>query len=440
MPSGISLQLKSRLLFLFTSTASVLADYYIDDTNTTLTYSSGPKAAWAPYAVGGETLELLLPNGTYQVIDAFACYNQTYRYAACFDTDDCLLTIPFTGSGITYFVFQSGPVGINATITIDGKSPQTTFLAAPPGPAYQISNVSMFNVQGLPSGSHSAQILINDLSGSYSGMMFDYAYVNESTVATTSTTSVGSTSSSSPSTTMSPPPPSSGSHTNIGAVVGGVVAGIAVIVAAVFALMFFRRRKRSGNQMVDLHSEPKVTPYDPYAAYDPPPHSTSPTARTIADTLSTTSILSPNRRNENGDVTQARLPPTPTPFTSSASSSSIPQDRKSRLALANDVDGTSAAFSAGHAAGPAPSVSQSSSEPAQSPQTARQALSPSLTDEQADFINSLYNNNVPAAAIARVMERMLADRGSGLNEWETETRLSRAYSTTAPPAYEFEDL
>jgi hypothetical protein len=31
-----------------------------------------------------------------------------------------------------------------------------------------------------------------------------------------------------------------------------------------------------------------------------------------------------------------------------------------------------------------------------------------LTDDQADFVNSLYTNNVPAAAIARVIERMMA--------------------------------
>ena len=64
-------------LFLCALISSVWGDYYIDDTNTTLTYSSGPKAAWAPYAAGGTTLELLLPNLTYQVIDAFVCWNQT---------------------------------------------------------------------------------------------------------------------------------------------------------------------------------------------------------------------------------------------------------------------------------------------------------------------------------------------------------------------------
>ncbi|KAF9232916.1 hypothetical protein BU15DRAFT_54534, partial [Melanogaster broomeanus] len=31
-----------------------------------------------------------------------------------------------------------------------------------------------------------------------------------------------------------------------------------------------------------------------------------------------------------------------------------------------------------------------------------------LTDDQADFVNSLHANNVPATAIARVIERMMA--------------------------------
>ncbi|KAH7914080.1 hypothetical protein BJ138DRAFT_1000952, partial [Hygrophoropsis aurantiaca] len=162
------------------------ADYYIDDTNLTLTYSAGPKAAWAPYTVGGETLELLLPNG--QIIDACSSnvFLKCLTDAACFATDTCLLTIPFTGSGITYFAFQSGPVVINATITIDDQNPQTVVLNTPPGPAYEVPNVTMFDVQGLVSGSHSAQVLINDLQGSYSGMMFDYANVNETIVGSTS--------------------------------------------------------------------------------------------------------------------------------------------------------------------------------------------------------------------------------------------------------------
>lgn len=68
---------RSLLLALAVVVPSAWADYYIDDTNATLTYSSGPKAAWGPFAAGASTLSLLLPNGTYQTIDPFVCYNHT---------------------------------------------------------------------------------------------------------------------------------------------------------------------------------------------------------------------------------------------------------------------------------------------------------------------------------------------------------------------------
>ncbi|KAI6138960.1 hypothetical protein BKA82DRAFT_9346 [Pisolithus tinctorius] len=36
-------------------------------------------------------------------------------------------------------------------------------------------------------------------------------------------------------------------------------------------------------------------------------------------------------------------------------------------------------------------------------------MQPVLTDEQADFVASIYQNNVPAPVVARVLERMLAN-------------------------------
>ncbi|KIJ63299.1 hypothetical protein HYDPIDRAFT_41144 [Hydnomerulius pinastri MD-312] len=440
----IPCQWKGLLLLLSTLITSARADYFIDDTNVTLTYASGPKAAWAPYASGATTVELLLPNGTYQVVDPSVCYNHTYRYAACFDTDSCLLTVPFTGSGITVYVYQAGPVGINASITIDGAHAATTVLNAPPAPAYEIANVSMFNVQQLQTGPHTLSLLINDLFGSYSGMMFDYAYVNETLVSSPTTSSGTPTSTTGPSTSISPSAStapsgsSSGTHTDIGAIVGGVIGGIAVIMAGIIA--FFCMRRRRSSDMIDLNAEAKVAPYDPSAAYDPPSNQFQSThgltsRGTIHNTASLSSVpLAPNRRDPSVD--QLSGPNVVSPFTSSASNSSGYQDRdrKSRLVLSNDTPSPASAPSGAYA----DPGSQSSPETVLSPQSARRDLSPSLTDEQADFINSLYNNNVPAAAIARVMERMLVDRNAGIREWERETRLSRANTfTTAPPSYDF---
>ncbi|KIK99729.1 hypothetical protein PAXRUDRAFT_822412 [Paxillus rubicundulus Ve08.2h10] len=433
------------LLFLFTLVSFAWADYYIDDTNTTLTYASGPKAAWAPYAVGAETLELLLPNGTYEVIDAFVCYNHTYRYAACFDTDSCLLTVPFTGSGIAIYVYQAGPVGINASITIDGAHAETSVLNAPPGPAYQVANVSMFDVQQLLSGPHTLQLLINDLFGSYSGMMFDYAYINESLVTSPPTSSASLTSSGSstssgsatPTTTSISSPPSSGLHVDVGVVVGSVVGGIAVMITGIIAFLWMRRRRRE-QETIGLHFEGEITAHHPPSNQSRSTNVAEVGRSSVRNTESLVSIpLIPNRRAFSSDQTPGSVPSgqdTIYPFTSSPSNSSGTQDRKTRLVLSNDVSNPPGIELATYAN----QGRQFPSEAPLLPQSSGRDTSPSLTDEQADFINSLYNNNVPAAAIARVMERMLADQHAGIREWERETRLARSNtitSSTAPPSY-----
>ena len=105
-------------------------------------------------------------------------------------------------------MFQSGPVGINASFSVDGTNVQTNVLSAPPAPNYEIANVSMFDVQELLSGPHTASVTVNDLFGSYSGMIWDYAYVNETLVTTLTpeTTSIAFvvSSSSLPSTSTTP--------------------------------------------------------------------------------------------------------------------------------------------------------------------------------------------------------------------------------------------
>ena len=135
----------------------------------------------------------------------FGDYSLTHQEdARCYSEDNCILTIPFMGkhtscnlsyqagpehalralegSGITIYVYQSGPVGINASFAIDGSLAQIQVLLAPPAPNYAIPNVSMFDVQQLRSGPHTASLTVNDLFGSYSSMIWDYAYVNETLV------------------------------------------------------------------------------------------------------------------------------------------------------------------------------------------------------------------------------------------------------------------
>ncbi|KAI6038433.1 hypothetical protein EDC04DRAFT_2695187 [Pisolithus marmoratus] len=412
-----------RLLFaLAIIVRSAWADYYIDDTNATLTYSSGPNAAWGPFAAGAETLSLLLPNGTYQTIDPFVCYNHTYR---------C--------SGITVFVYQAGPVGINASISIDGVRNETNVLSAPPSPNYEIANVSMFDIQELETGSHTLWVTVNDLFGSYSGMMFDYAYVNETLVsaaeasAATVTTSPSPTSSlpSSSSSSTSTSSASNSHSVNIGVIIGCVLGGIALVAIGAIAVLCLRRRRRSAT--VNLMLEADVEPYSPYTPYDPPvsqvqtayspntgPNSSAYSATPLS---SASSPLIPNRRQpltEGTDSTPFPLTSPSAPLSRDINSSTSGRDRKTQVML------------------PSPSLRQSSPDNRRVVEGSTQELSPSLTDEQADFITGLYNNNVPAPVVARVVQRMLVDRQAGIREWESELGLTRSHSiaTTAPPSYD----
>ncbi|KIM55191.1 hypothetical protein SCLCIDRAFT_1221339 [Scleroderma citrinum Foug A] len=51
------------------------ADYYIDDTNSTLYYSTSAEV-WGAFNAS-TILTLLLPNGTYMPVNPYACYNNT---------------------------------------------------------------------------------------------------------------------------------------------------------------------------------------------------------------------------------------------------------------------------------------------------------------------------------------------------------------------------
>jgi hypothetical protein len=195
--------------------------------------------------------------------------------------------------------------------------------------------------------------------------------------------------------------------------------------------------------MIDLYSDcgsPPSTPhtaykphfadtagtYNSYAGYNPP---TNNTARSDLSPSTESSPFIPLVPNRLGSPAVQRTPSTAsmgedilTPFTATSSNSNTSGTHsKTRGVLSNDAT---------NAPSPQPQIGHASSG-------SRRDTSPLLTDEQADFINCLYHNNVPAAAIARVMERMLADRHAGIREWERETRLARTNTmTTAPPSYD----
>ncbi|KAI9569014.1 hypothetical protein HD554DRAFT_2094678 [Boletus coccyginus] len=411
---------RASFLFFFPLISFVWANYYIDDTNTTLSYT--PSALWNSYYYGGQTLKMeFLPNGTNLTIDASIV-------AACSANDTCLLTIPFTGWSI----------GTNASITVDGAYAQTNVLSAPPAPNYEKANVSMFDVQQLTSASHVLNLAVNNFSGNDSLIMFDYAYVNESRVTSlmTTTSTTATTAASIAASTSAPHSSSSASNTDIGAIVGGVVGGIALVATGLFAFLWIRRRRGHPPEMIDLHAGSSFPPphtvnlftdttetWDPYNGYNPSMNGdlttsySTKSSRLIPPVHSRFDLPAVQRTQTTLSTSQDIL----TPFTASPSSDSRVTRGKTGSELSNDAAYT-------------PS---SPPQVAHSPSTPRQDTPPLLTDEQADFINSLHRNNVPAAAIARVMERMLVDQHAGIQEWKRETKLARTNTTmTAPPSYD----
>ena len=207
------------------------------------------------------------------------------------------------------------------------------------------------------------------------------------------------------------------SSSDTGIIVGGVLGGVALVIIGVLAVLFLRRKKRQNK--VDLTAETEVRPFDPHALYDPP-YQSSHRPGSGRNTMHNSSSppLVPNRRHPSIDQVNVIAP-----FPSSQGSSSSRRDRKQLLGLSND------------SSSPLPDDSQS----APSSTSPRGDIPPTLTDEQADFINGLYNNNVPAAAVARVMERMLADRHAGIREWRRELHRTNSLATTAPPSYDLID-
>jgi hypothetical protein len=57
-----------------------------------------------------------------------------------------------------------------------------------------------------------------------------------------------------------------------------------------------------------------------------------------------------------------------------------------------------------------------------------------LTDEQADFVTNLHRDNVPASAIARVVDRMLRD---GRSRVVGERLVDDDVERQAPPSCDF---
>ncbi|KAF9232913.1 hypothetical protein BU15DRAFT_80693 [Melanogaster broomeanus] len=179
-----------------------------------------------------------------------------------------------------------------------------------------------------------------------------------------------------PPTTTIAPTSSNAAYVNIGAIVGSVVGGLVALLAITLIIFRFRRRGRSNRATIHVDSEPTVEPFVPTDVQerDAEPPSKHPMLQTI------------------GWTAPAGLPP-----------------HQLGIGHSNTSDATNGGLSAPPPTDPSTNAfSPGASEPPR-PQARRvQQVQPILTDDQADFVNSLHANNVPAAAIARVMERMMA--------------------------------
>ncbi|KAG6334795.1 hypothetical protein ID866_4294 [Astraeus odoratus] len=400
-------------------------------------------------------------------------------------------------SGITIYVLQAGPQGMSASLSIDSGTASTATLAAPPAPQYNIPHVTLFSVQGLVSGTHSAEMTVLDWDGGISGMMLDYIDVNEAVVSATSTspttsstptttyaqtstsastsTTNGNTQSSQSttsqstqsslttssvsivssltnqtSTTAAAAAPTSSTATggsndtssssgstknNIGAVAGGVVAGV-VSFLGLCALAFFcfrrrRARAKKGRATPLLNDRP-----DSRFIMGPGP---DPFARgpTLPTSPSISTFAAPPARSRRGidtAISNAVEPAiSPRSHLTSTTTSDLSDEHPTQGSIV-DISPNSAGVDyrqepsllAMPVSPPTPTVWPNEKAPlsqdvGQGPaavSSSRSADQPVLTDEQADFVTSLYQNNVPVPVVARVLQRMLANpnpspRGAG---------------------------
>ncbi|KAF8558506.1 hypothetical protein OG21DRAFT_1504249 [Imleria badia] len=266
---------------------SVTADYYVDNANDTVVYAAAG-TIWRTFSFAIQNLTLVLSNGNFTV-DSSECYDQNYALAACTVDNHCQITFPFTGSGVSVYVMHAGFQGITASLTIDGGQSVTATLPAPAPPSYQTPNVSLFDLQSLPSADHTATINLLDWENGTTSLYFDYARINESYVelpASPSTSSLPSSSSLSTSlpvnsTTAEIKQPTTTSSTytlgatsalsktesnvNLRAVVGGACGGLAVLIAIITATIFLKKAKSRQVKLEEKRRPDLFPPIPPLA-------------------------------------------------------------------------------------------------------------------------------------------------------------------------------
>ncbi|KIK18766.1 hypothetical protein PISMIDRAFT_177754 [Pisolithus microcarpus 441] len=182
-------------------TSLVVAEFYIDNANSSVQYYSMRSSAWQQYNTQFGTINLTV-NDQVIPVDLSTCYDENYALAACETADECQAQIPFAGTGITIYVMNAGFQGVNASLSIDGASSVNGTIPPPTPPSYQTPRVSLLAIQSLAYAYHMATLSILDWDGGNTSLYFDYALVEDSSTQTT--TSQPSTPATTPLATPSP--------------------------------------------------------------------------------------------------------------------------------------------------------------------------------------------------------------------------------------------
>jgi len=199
-------------IFIAFSNCLVHATYLIDDRDSKITYA--PRDIWFK----GLNISKVF-------------YDGTITEAYCHTSQNCTMTIPFNGSGITLYAEVTYALTFN--VSIDGGTPTTHELDGVWGCCYDnihpASNISIYDVSSLSPSDHTLLFtLLNSTEGyippgppNNSYIAFDYAVVSELDPNSTSSVTL----------------PHSASHSmKLGPVVGGAIGAV---LALTFILFIF---------------------------------------------------------------------------------------------------------------------------------------------------------------------------------------------------------
>ncbi|KAI6138962.1 hypothetical protein BKA82DRAFT_3011561 [Pisolithus tinctorius] len=322
----------------------------------------------------------------------------------------------FSGMMLDYIDVNDAVVaGTTSTTPVTNQTPTPTTTQSSSNPSTTVS-VTLQSSQSTTAASNQT-----------SSTATPPAIVSSLTNSTSTSAAVGATSS--PSSGSSNLSTLSSSKINVGAIAGGAAAGAVGLLAlcALVVLFFRRRRLRSSNgNTTPLLRRPEsrflAGPFvDPFARTPTVPGDGS--ILTVAGgELSGTSIGGADAGTTPDIGSQSPSLPSSTatrfsPQGGSAAQGSVPDISSAAVGVSPLRQLPAIPISPSTLSTRATENAQFSSQGGsrEASQTSgigpnsQSRMQPVLTDEQADFVTSLYQNNVPAPVVARVLERMLAN-------------------------------